>query len=256
MFKLLVSLFLTVMAFLLSSCAAKTGPAEAYKGETPKQIFDAGEADMRKSDYTEAIKRFEAMDIQYPLEKDSELAELHLIYAYYRKEEFPMAEAAAARFIRVHPMSPYTDYAYFIQGLADYYENQGVLDRLFGVDLAKRDLVPIKKAFNDFSTIVERYPNSPYAQASYQYMVYLRDVLARHQLQLAQFYYDRSAYVASINRASSCVKNYQGSPSVPHALVLMTKSYRALHLTQQENDSMRMLQYNYPDSSYVREASR
>ncbi len=145
MFKLLVSLILLGMTVVLSSCSTKVGPAEAYKGETPKQIFDAGEGDMRKGDYTEAIKRFEALDVQYPLEKEAEVAELHLIYAYYRKEEYAMAEAAANRFTRVHPMSAHTDYAYFIEGLSDYYQNQGALDRMFDIDLAKRDVAPLKK---------------------------------------------------------------------------------------------------------------
>lgn len=246
MFKLLAAFFLLGITISFSSCSTKIGPAEAYKGETPKQIFTAGEADMRKGDFTEAIKRFEALDVQYPLEKETELAEVHLIYAYYRKEEFAMAEAAASRFIRVHPMSPYTDYAYLMKGLANYYQNQGVLDRIFGVDLAKRDLVPLKKAFNDFSTIVERFPTSPYAPAAYQYMVYLRNVLARHQLQVAQFYYDRKAYIAAINRANGVVKNYQGAPAVPQALVIMAKAYQALHLTAESNEALRLLRYNYP----------
>jgi outer membrane protein assembly factor BamD len=254
MLTLRASLFLMALVFIVSACTTKTGPAEAYKGETPKQIFEAGESDMRQGDYTEAIKRFEALDVQYPLEPESEIAELHLIYAYYRKEEYPLAEAAAARFIRVHPMSQHTDYAYLIQGLADYYENQGVLDQMVGVDLAKRDLVPIKKAYFDFSAIVEKFPTSPYAPAAYQYMVFLRNILANHQLQLAQFYYDRKAYVASIDRADLVIKHYEGAPAVPQALVVMAKAYRGLHLSQQENAVLQLLQYNYPDSTYVREA--
>lgn len=239
----------------MSACSTKTGPAEAYKGESPKQIFHAGELDMQKGDYSEAIKRFEALDVQYPLEHETELAEVQLVYAYYRKEEYPMAVSAATRFTRLHPMSQYTDYVYFIEGLSEYYQNQGVLDRVFSVDLAKRDLEPMKKAFFDFSTIVDRFPNGRYAPVAYQYMIYLRNILAKHQLQVAQFYYDRKAYVAAINRANGVVLHYQGSPYVPQALVVMTKSYRALGLKKEENDSLSLLRYSYPDSSYVREAS-
>lgn len=253
--KGIVAVFLAGLAVVSSSCTTKVGPAEAYKGETPKQIFDAGETDMRNGDFSEAIKRFEALDVQYPLERETELAEVHLIYAYYRKEEFAMADAAAGRFIRQHPLSPYTDYAYMVQGLSDYYQNQGALDRIFSIDLAKRDLAPIKKAYTDFSAIVSNFPESPYAPAAYQYMIYLRDLLARHQLQLAQFYYERKAYVAAVNRANLVIKNYEGAPSVPDALVVMVKSYRGLHLPLQEGQAMEILRYNFPDSSYTREAS-
>jgi outer membrane protein assembly factor BamD len=254
MLKTMITLFLLGMTLLLSACATKTGPAEAYKGETPKQIYQAGEQDMQKGDYSEAIKRFEALDVQYPLERETEFAEVQLVYAYYRKEEYPMAVAAADRFTRLHPLSQYTDYVYFIEGLSEYYQNQGVLDRVFAVDLAKRDLVPMKKAYNNFSAIVDRFPNSRYAPAAYQYQIYLRNLLAKHQLQLAEFYYDRKAYVAVINRANGVIKHYQGSPSVPKALVLMAKAYRALHLKQEEKDTLTLIEYNYPHSSYVREA--
>jgi len=255
MLKMIVSLFLLGIAFILSSCANKEGPAEAYKGETPRQIFQSGEADMRKGDYSEAIKRFEALDVQYPLERETELAEVQLVYAYYRKEEYPMAIAAAERFTRLHPMSQYTDYVFFIQGISEFFQNQGVLDRVFAVDLAKRDLAPTKKAYEDFAAIVERFPHSRYAPGAYQYMIYLRNIMAKHQLQLAQYYYDRRAYVAAVNRANGVIEHYQGAPSVPDALVVMIRSYRALHLGQEERDTTRLLQYNYPDSSYVREAS-
>ncbi len=254
MLKMIITVCLLGLGLILSSCASKTGPAEAYKGETPKQIFKAGELDMNKGDYSEAIKRFEALEVQYPLERETELAEVQLVYAYYRKEDYALAIAAADRFTRLYPMSQYTAYVYFVQGLSEYLQHQGVLDRLFSVDLAKRDLLPLKKAFLDFSTIVERFPSSPYAPMAHQYMTYLRNMMARHQLQLAQFYYERKAYLAAINRANGLIQHYQGAPAVPQALVLMVKAYRALHLGQEEKDALALLQYNYPDSAYLREA--
>lgn len=244
MLKMIVALFVMGTVLILSACSTKTDPAEAYKGETPKQIFVDGEEDMRKANYTEAIKRFEALDIQYPLEDQTEVAELHLTYAYYRKEEYALAEAAAGRFIRLHPMSKHTDYAYFIQGLSDYYQNQGIIDRVFSVDLAKRETAQIKKAFFEFSTIVNQFPNSRYAAPAYQYMVYMRNLLAKHQLQVAEFYLDRKAYVAAINRANDVVKHYEGAPAVRPALEVMAKSYRGLHLDREEQETLALLRYN------------
>lgn len=251
MFKLLAVLFSWML--ILSACATKIGPAEAYRGETPQQIFAAGEANAKKGDFNEAIKRFEALEVQYPLEKEAELAAVHLIYAYYRKEEYAQAEAAAARFIREHPISAYTDYAYFMQGLADYYQHQGILDRIFGVDLAKRDVTPLKKAYAEFAAIVEQFPQSRYAPAAYQYMIYLRNILARHQLQVAEFYFKRKAYVAAIDRATGVIKNYQGAPSIPAALVVIAQAYQKLGLTQQYQAVVHLLNYNYPHSSYSQE---
>ena len=246
--------FLMGLVLMMAACSTKTGPAEAYKDETPRQIFEGAEADMLKGSYSDAIKRFEALEVQYPLEKEAELAEIHLVYAYYRKEDYALAEAAATRFIQVYPTSQHTAYIYLLKGLSDYYQEQGVLDRLFSIDLAKRDLEPLRKAFFDFSALVDNFPNSPYAPAAYQYMVYLRNLMAKHQFQLAQFYNERKAYVATIDRATLLVTHYQGAPVIPEALVLMAQAYQKLHLTQQQQEVIDLLQYNYPDSSYLKEA--
>jgi outer membrane protein assembly factor BamD len=241
--------------FLLTACSTSTDPAEAYKGESAEQIFQKGETALRDRSYSEAVKRFEALDIQYPYERNTETAQLHIIYAYYMTSDYSSAEAAADRFIHAHPANPHVDYAYYMRGLSNYFQNLGVFERIFTVDLATRDLSQIKKSYADFAEIVHSYPNSYYAPAAHQYMIYLRNILANHELEVAQYYYSREAYVAAADRANLVVQHYQGAPAIPEALVIMAKSYRALHLTQNENEAMQVLQYNYPNSKYVKAAT-
>lgn len=247
-------LFIALLFSVLVGCSTTVDPAELYKGESGEQIFQKGEAALRDKSYSEAVKRFEALDAQYPFGRNAEIAQLHIIYAYYMKDDFLSAEVAADRFIHTYPASPHVDYAYFMRGLANYYQNLGVLERIFSVNYATRDLTQIKKSFNDFAQLARSFPNSRYAPAARQYMVYLRNILASHQLHVAQYYYTRQAYVAAANRANVLVRHYQGSPEVPDALIMMVKCYRALHLTQNANDALRVLNYNYPNSVYVREA--
>src|SRR5687768_16532066 len=117
---------IALMGALLTACSTTTDPAEAYKGETASQIFTKGEAALRDRSYQEAIKRFEALDVQYPYGRDTEVAQLHIIYAYYMANDYASAEAAADRFIHAHPTNPHVDYAYFMRGLSNYYQNLGV----------------------------------------------------------------------------------------------------------------------------------
>jgi outer membrane protein assembly factor BamD len=242
---------LTIAAFFtvfLTACATTNEPSEAYKNLTPHQIFAEGKMAMKNKNYGDAIKHFEALDVQYPFGPETEQAQLFLIYAYYVKEEFALSVASADRFIRVHPTSPNVDYAYYMRGVSNYFLKLGVLERLFSIDLAKRDLSQIKKSYMDFNELVVRFPRSAYAPAAHQYMVYLRNLLASHELQVAQFYYDRKAYVAAANRASDIVAHYQGSPAVIDALGLMAKSYHQLGLRKLENDTLIVLRYNYPNA--------
>jgi outer membrane protein assembly factor BamD len=252
--KQLLFFVIVLLSFFIEACSTTVDPSEAYKNETPQQIFRKGEDALRDKDYQEAIKRYEALDVQYPFGRDTETAQLHIIYAYYMNNDYASAEAAADRFIHSHPTNPHADYAYFMRGLSNYYQNLGVFERIFTVDLATRDLGQVKKSFADFSDLVKLYPDSPYAPAAHQYMIYLRNIMAGYEMNAAKYYFERKAYVAAANRASLVVRHYQGSDAVPEALVIMVKSYRQLHLTANENEAMQVLQYNYPNSSYVKRA--
>lgn len=240
--------------FFLVGCSTAVDPAEAFKGESAEQIFQKGESELRNQSYSDAIKRFEALDVQYPYERNTQTAQLHIIYAYYMSSDYASSEAAANRYIHAYPTSPHDDYAYFMRGLSNYFQNMGVFEKVFAVDLATRDLSQVKKSYADFAQIVQTYPNSYYAPAAHQYMVYLRNMLANHELEVAQYYYGRAAYVAAADRANTVVREFQGAPAVPQALVIMVKSYRHLHVAKAENDAMQVLQYNYPNSAYVKDA--
>lgn len=233
---------------LLSGCASSVEPSEAFKGETQHEIYQKGKAALDDKSFSEAIKRFEALDVQYPYGVETENAQLYIIYAYYMKEEYALGAAAADRFIRIHPTNANVDYAYYMRGLCDYYQNLGFLERFFGVDLATRDLTQIQKAFFDFNELVTRFPQSRYAPSAHQYMIYLRNIIASHQLEVAQFYYDHKAYLASANRCADIVAHYEGAPAVMDALKLMIRSYHKLGLKQQEQEALLVLKYNDPNA--------
>lgn len=245
--NLLSLLMVVLMAGLLAACATSVSPSDAYKGESAAQIYQRGKEAMEERNYSEAIKRFEALEVQYPYGEETEQGQFYLIYAYYMKEDYALSASAADRFIRLHPTNPNVDYAYYMRGVANYYQNLGFLERFFAVDLAKRDLAQIKKSYVDFTELTARFPTSRYAPAAHQYQIYLRNVLADHGLHVAEYYYERKAYVAAANRASEVVANYEGAPAVVDSLVVMAKAYHQLKLTKLEQDTLLVLRYNYPN---------
>lgn len=246
--KQLVSLVLLMLSIgLLTACSTELQASEAYKGEDPGHIFTRGKEELKGNNYAEAIKRFEALDVQYPFGRQTEEAQLYLIYAYYMKEQYTLASAAADRFIHNHPANKHADYAYYMRGLSDYYQNMGVLERIFSVDLATRDLTQMQRAYNDFSELVRHFHHSPYTPAAYQYTIYLRNVMANHQYHVAKFYYDRRAYVASANRAADVIAHYQGAPAVKDSLKVLAKSYKHLHSNELAADTIRVINANFPN---------
>lgn len=250
--KILLALpILTALTGVLTGCGTTTDPSSAYPGEPPQKIYSVGKSALKDANYSEATKRFEALDVQYPYGPETQRAQFYLIYSYYMKDEYAMSAAAADRFIRLYPTYPNVDYAYYMRGMSDFYKNLGLLERVFDIDFSKRDLSQIEKAYRDFSELVATFPESKYAPSAHQYMVFLRNLMADHVLHTAQFYYDHRAFLAAANRANEVVANYQGAPAVVPALELMVKSYHRLGMKKSEQNALLVLKYNYPNKNVI-----
>ena len=94
-------------------------------------------------------------------------------------------EASADRFIRLHPQHPNIDYAYYMRGLAAFTGNRSVLDRFFGGEESRRDMSGAQVAFAYFSEFLNRFPDSEYAKDAHQRMIYLRNLLAQAEVDIA-----------------------------------------------------------------------
>jgi len=68
---------------------------------------------------------------------------------------------------------------------------------------------------------------------------------------VARYYYQRGAYLASINRAQTAIADYQGTPALEEALFLMVQSYDALNLPELRDDARRVLEKNFPQTLYL-----
>lgn len=243
------------MAVLVFAGCAKTQDVSAlYPDKSEAQIFHDGEHLMLKGDYDKAVKHFEVLDARYPFGKYSRQGQLDIIYAYYKNNDIPSALAAVDRYIKLYPTGPYIDYAYYMRGLIRFNQNRGFFERYFPTDFAKRDLTTIRQAYGDFTLLLHYFPQSKYVSDARIRLGYIRNIMSRHELQVAEFYFTHDAYVAAANRASEVVRFYQGTPSVPRALAVMVRSYRKLDLTKNADDALKVLQTNFSNSKELQYA--
>ena len=134
-----------------------------------------------------------------------------------------------------------------MKGLASYSVDRGILERFIPSDFTERDMGPARESFEDFNRLINQFPNSIYASDARQRMVYLRNLLAAYELHAAEFYMRRGAFAAAANRGRYVVENFDTSPSVPNALVIMAEAYTELDLMDLRDSSVEMLKYNFPD---------
>ena len=240
---LTLGLFLTGCEFKNESMVT---PAN-LQGMTAKRLFSTGEKAMVRKDFEVAIKYFEALDSQFPFSQFTEQNMLNMMYCYHKNGDHAASAATASRYIKLYPRAKRVDYAYYMKGIAEFDQDRTALMRHLPVDVALRDLTYARQSYNNFSTFINRFPNSPYAADASQRMIYLRNLFARKELSAAKFYFERKAYVAAANRASYVVHHYQQAPEVAPALVILVKANRKLGLHKEAADALHVLKTNYPN---------
>lgn len=211
-------------------CADNKDQFAGYRNQTASQIYDKAKLDLIKGRYDRAVTGFEALDAIYPFGAHAERAQLYLMYAYYKSSDDASAVVSSNQFLRLYPHSIYAPYVHYLNGVIMQNIGYSLVQKHFSIDPAWRDPKNKKQAFMAFNEVVRYHRKSPYALDAYHRMQYLRQMIARQSLLLAQLYFDRDAYVAAINRASVVVQHFDGTPAVIDALKLMVRAYTRLGL--------------------------
>ncbi len=239
-----------IITCLLSGCSFLDKMLEEEDttvGLTAAELYGEGKEFLNLEDFNNAIKYFEVLESRFPFGKYSTQAMLDLSYAYYASEQRDQAIIEINRFIRLYPNHPEVSYAYYLRALANFDKDANVLTRFFGYDPSRYDVTALKESFNDFSIVVNRYPETKYADDSLNRLIYIRNQIARNELYIAEYYSKRSAHVAAIERIKYMLENYGGTPSTEKGLLILVESYNNLNMRQLAFDSARVLKKNYPE---------
>ena len=239
------------MRILVLTTAATLLALLAGCGDTPRQqvgnaerLYEMAKRASDNGNYRDAIAYYEQLEARFPFSNPARQGQLDLMYAYYKNREPESAIDQADQFIRENPAHPRVDYAYYIKGLVQFERNPNFLERWFNADLSERPPIDARKSFQAFQTILERFPNSQYAEDSRKRMVFLRNRLAAYEVYVAEYYLKRGAWVGAINRCKYAIENYDGSPQIQRALAIMAESYRKLGMDDLAADTEKVLKEN------------
>ena len=239
-----------VLIFLLSlfilGCSGNDELPDIAADTGERQMYEEAQRYMRTKNFDLSVRSLEMLESRYPFGKYAEQAQLELIYAHYGAYEHEAAVEAADRFIRLHPQHPSVDYAYYMKGLAAYTSGQDILSRFLPTDETLRDTNHAKEAFAEFAQLISRFPDSPFAADAKARMVHLRNLLARQEINVANYYFRRGAYLAAANRGRYVVENFQRTPAVSDGLAVMAQGYILLGLDDLAQDAIDVLALNYP----------
>ena len=240
-----------LMSLAVSGCGLLPDVKEETAGWSAEQLYRNAHEAMLDGNYTRAVKIFETLEARYPYGRYAQQAILEGAFANWRQSEQASATAACDRCIRTYPNHPNVDYAYYLKGLVYFREDQGVFGYVYELDLSERDPKSMRESFAAFKELVQKFPESRYADDAQIRMRYLTNALGMYEVHVARYYHARGAHIAAANRAQSALISYPQTPSNEHALDVMERSYRKLGMTQLADDAHRILEKTDPQSVYI-----
>jgi len=245
----------SIMMLFLSSCSYMSDlmPDEIDEADSwsASKLYEEAKYSLNAANYPDAVRLYEKLQARFPHGVYAQQAQLEAAYAYYKDKNPTSAIATLDRFIKVHPKHRYVDYAYYLRGLTVFPDRKNLFEYAWPQDESQRDPRASMESFQYFEILVRKFPNSIYAQDSLLRMRYLKNKLAKHELHIAKFYFDKQAYVAAVNRASYIVSNLQETPSVGAALLLMVDAYKKLNLNDLAADTQKVYEHNKATAGFV-----
>ncbi len=240
-------LLIILVVLTLSACSYFSEDEDETVTWSADRLYAEAKGKLDAGYYKDAVKLYQKLETRYPFGTHAQQALLDLSYAYYKNEEPDAAVSACERFIKLYPQNAHVDYAFYLKGLTNFNRGKGLTQRFLPTDESQRDPGAALRAFQDFSELVKRFPNSQYVEDAEQRMRYLRNNLTQNEVHVATYYMRRGAFVAAANRARYVVENYPRTPAVPDALVILAKAYRVLEMDDLADDALRVLEFNYPN---------
>ncbi|HRD67445.1 MAG TPA: outer membrane protein assembly factor BamD [Candidatus Competibacter sp.] len=237
-----------IAAALLAGCSLLPEKIDETKGWSVQRLYSEARESMNEGNYKTALEYLDKIQARYPFGRYAQQAQLDTVFIQYKDSEPDAAIAAADRFIKANPRHPYVDYAYYMKGLVNFNRSNTLFDRLAPVERDKTDTGTARQSYNDFAELTRKFPNSKYAEDARQRMLFLHNSLAAYEVNVADYYLRRGAYVAAVNRAKYVLETYARTPASADALSVMTQAYVKMGMPQLAADSLRVLERNYPQS--------
>ncbi len=232
----------------LSGCASLSGMFASEEKKIDEQpadvLYKQGDEAVNKHDWTKAAEKYEEVDRQHPYSQEAKELMIMAAFAYQKAGKLPEAVAAARRYLTLHPGSKEAALAQNIIA-SSYYDR---------INDPTRDQADTKKAVVELETLVNRYPDSRYAEEARKHIRLARDVLAASEMNVGRWYQKKAQYLAAINRFRVVVTEYQNTAHVEEALARLTECYYSLGVVSEAQTAAAVLGHNFPDSKWYKDS--
>ena len=223
-----------VALILVSACATRKQPnGENYYVQATKEY--------NSHFYQPAIADYQKLIDEYPFSPYAEEAELNIGLAYYKQHDYAEAVGSLNDFLRMHPTSKHLDIASYYLAMAHYVQ----------MGRPDQDQTNTELALKQFQSIEQRFPESDFAALAHEQIEICREMLARHEYLIGDFYYDRANYKASESRMAELMALYPDTPIAPEALYHLARTLEKQGKKYSAAQAFTALKQSYPNTNYA-----
>ncbi|QBF31259.1 outer membrane protein assembly factor BamD [Thalassococcus sp. S3] len=247
--------FVVLVAALTAGCgggggALFGGPAadrtQSLEAFTPEQIFQRGEFELSRNRTGDAAYYFSEIERLYPYSTWARRALIMQAFAHHQGQDYPESRSAAQRFIDFYPTDEDAAYAQYLLALS-YYDQ---------IDEVGRDQGLTFQALQALRAVIERYPDSEYANSAILKFDLAFDHLAAKEMEIGRYYLRRDHFTAAINRFRVVVEDFQTTSHTPEALHRLVESYLSLGLDAEAQTAGAILGFNYQATDWYEDSYR
>ncbi len=232
---------------LVATLAACAGSDTEIAAIQPlDEIYKTAYAEFNDEDYESAAAEFTKAETQYPASPWAADALVMAAYSYYMDGDFAGALLAADRFMRFHPGHPDVPYVLYLRGMCYYRQVSDV----------RREPGMSAYALQQFQQLVDRFPNSKYAQNAENKIIILKNYIAGKMMYSARGDMARKNWPSAISRLQSIIQTAQETVMTPEALYRLTECYTAIGLAEQAYGYAEMLRTNFPDNEWTKKLDK
>jgi len=235
------------LAFVLAACFALCVSAcGAVHQQTPtgENYYSLGQQAFATHDYRGSAIYFQKLIDQYPFSPYAEDAELKIGLSEYQMKHYAEAIASLGDFEKMHPTSKQIE-------LASYYLAMSHFDQIGRPD---QDQSNTELALQQFEIIERRYPETGFSALAHQQISVCREMLARHQLLIGDFYYKRANFRAAESRLAELMQKWPDTPVGDEALYQLGTTLQKEGKKYSAAQAFTAVVLHYPGTIYASKA--
>ena len=234
-----------MVALSVSACAGKAKkPTLAYEERPVELLYATGANRLDRGNWNEAVDYFREVERQHPYSEWSRRSILMTGFAHYQANNYNEAISDADRFISLYPGNPSASYAFYLKAIC-YFEQ--IVD-------VNRDQAATEQALASLRDVVQRYPNTEYAQDARLKIDMVNDQLAGKEMAIGRYYLRNGQTLAAVGRFRTVIDRHQTTSHTPEALYRLVEGYLTLGLVDEARRNGAVLGHNFPGDRWYGDA--